>query len=549
MKQLLINEEDLETRVAVAEDGRLQDYFVERKDEEHLVGSIYKAVVRNLEPSLQAAFVDIGAEKNAFLHYWDMLPATEEMLEETEGESFPQDDTVDNKPSGGAANTKGGGMLSSLKRRLLKLQKSKAQSDDSPQNSSKKPQFDVEDIPQLFPVKSEVLVQVTKGPIGNKGARVTTHLSIPGRYLVFLPNSSHIGVSKRIDSQKERQRIRQIIRKVGLPKGTGVICRTAAAGKKEKQFRQELDLLLSAWREAQKRIDTERAPCCVYHEPGLDERALRDNLSEDVQEIVTDSESTHEMALELARKSRRDNRVKVRLYRGARPIFEKYKIADQVENIFQRRVELPSGGYICIDETEALIAIDVNTGKSRGGKDHPETILNTNMEAVDEIARQLRLRNLGGLLVLDLIDMRARQDRQTVYKALKDALAVDRARTKTCPISPLGLVEMTRQREYESLQETIFSECPYCGGKGLVKSPLSMSVEIMRRLQTILRRTRKGQIRVTVHPHVLERLKNEDATLLRRMEDDLGGELSFRADPELHLEEFRIFDLASGKEL
>jgi len=343
--------------------------------------------------------------------------------------------------------------------------------------------------------------------------------------------------------------LRGILRKLKLPAGMGLICRTLGAGKKEQVFFQDFEMLMAEWQKAEERLKGRRAPCGVYEEPRLAERILRDYLNEEVDEIICDNEEIHQRAVELARRFRREKRVRVRLYQGPESIFEKYRLTQQIDSIYRRTVPLPGGGHLCVDETEALIAIDVNTGKNRAGKDHPETILNTNLEAVDEIARQLRLRNLGGLIVLDLIDMRSRTDRQTVFKALRQALDADRARTKAFPISPLGLVEMTRQREYESVRDTVFDPCPYCEGKGLVKSPKSISVEIQRRLQTVLRKRKQVAVRVNVHPHVLERLKNEDAAILRMMEENLGGELSFRADPELHLEEFHVLDMESGREL
>ena len=572
MKQLLINSEGLETRVALVENNKLQNYFIERTDEHHLVGSIFKGVVRNLEPSLQAAFVDIGAPKNAFLHYWDMLPATEEMLEEDEPKTK---NPPEEKQPGGDAQAENeqeqdsGGFLNRLRNKVVKLQKQK-QKESREQNQGQKKggakkggrsggrrnnrkskhiPFTVDDIPELFPVGSEVLVQVTKGPIGTKGARVTTNLSIPGRYLVFLPNSDHVGVSRKIASKKERQRLRNILRNLKMPKNCGVICRTVGAGKSEEMFRQDLALLVEEWREAERRLKDKKAPCCVYEEPRVAERSLRDYLTEDVDEIVVDSEDIHSRANDLINRFARGRKIKVRQYKSPIPLFDKFRLTRQIENMFKRVVSLPSGGHICVDETEALIAIDVNSGKARGGKDHPETILNTNLEAAEEVARQLRLRNLGGLLVVDFIDMRSHDDRKTVYQAFKDALADDKARTKVCPISPLGLVEMTRQREHESLLETVFTECPYCSGKGLVKSPKSISVEIQRMLQSILRRGRDLQIRVQVHPDVLNRLRSEDAELLDRLEAEWGGELSFRADDSLHYEEFRMIDLKRGKEI
>jgi ribonuclease G len=330
----------------------------------------------------------------------------------------------------------------------------------------------------------------------------------------------------------------------------GVICRTVGAGKKEKFFQRDIDMLLAVWSRVQEKFKQLPAPCCVYEEPALAERSLRDFLSEDVDEIVSDSPAVIELAQDMFRRMSRRERVRIKHYRGTKPLFAKYNLSQQIDNIFRRQVPLPSGGYICIDETEALVAIDVNSGKNRSGKDLPETIVNTNLEAVDEIARQLRLRNVGGLIIIDLIDMRSRRDQHKVYRSLKQALMSDRARTRAYPISSLGLVEMTRQREQESVLDTVFSTCPYCEGKGMVKSATSMSVEIQRRLQQLLRRNRGTvRARVTVPPPILERMKNEDADLLQSLENDFGGELIFRADPALHMEEFHITDMQTGERL
>ncbi len=544
MKQILINTEGLQTRTAVVENGKLQDFFIERKDGDRLVGSLFKGRIKNLEPSLQAAFVDIGTNKNAFLHYWDMLPATQEMLED--GSRRPESRTEEKEKRGPQKQVKQG-MFSALKKRFRPEKEVPVK---RRRQNRKHNNFTVDDIPNLFQVDSEVIVQVTKGPIGTKGARVTTNLSIPGRYLVLLPNSTHVGVSKRVEDSQERDRLRQIMARLKIPSGMGLICRTVGAGKNEKCFQQDLEMLLEYWSRTETITKEKPAPCCIYQEPDLVERCLRDFLTEDINEIVADSQETYECVQELVRKLSKQERVKVRNYKNPRPIFSRYNLKTQVENVFRRKVPLPSGGYLCVDETEALIAIDINSGKNRAGKDHPETIVNTNLEAVDEIARQLRLRNIGGLVVIDFIDMRSRRDQHSVFTTLKQALLVDRAKTKVYPITPLGLVEMTRQREHESLRDTVYCSCPYCGGKGLIKSPTSMSVEIQRRLQEMLQRRRgKMQVRVTVHPHVLERLKNEDSRLIADLEEEFGGELSFRADALLHQEEFRLVNPETDEEL
>ncbi len=551
MKQIIINSERLQTRVAVVENGKLQDFLIERKDRDRLVGSIFKGRIRNLEPSLQAAFVDIGTTKNAFLHYWDMLPATVEMLEGDSQESKYSEEEQEFEGKKQKSSPPPRTFLERIKQSFkVPKQKISEKTKRHVRPKRKRSQYTVEDIPDLFKENSEVIVQVTKGPIGTKGARVTTNLSIPGRYLVLLPNASHIGVSKRVEDREERERLRQILRRLKLPQGMGIICRTVGAGRQEKHFQRDLAMLLKYWRETEEKIRKKNAPCCIYEEPSLVERALRDYVTEDIDEVIADSREAFEVAQEIVHNFSKQERVKLRYYKHPRPVFAKYNLSVQIENIFRRQVPLPGGGYLCIDETEALIAIDVNSGKNKAGKDHPETIINTNLEAVDEVARQLRLRNIGGLVVVDLIDMRSKRDQQTVYRTFKDALLKDRAKTKTCPISSLGLLEMTRQRERESIQSTVYSTCPYCEGKGLVKSAVSMSVEIQRRLREILQRRHKAvQVRVTVHPQILERLKNEDADLIVAMEKEYGGELSFRGDPSLHMEDFRLNNLTTGEEL
>jgi len=573
MKQILINCGELENRVAIV------DFFIERRGNDHLAGSIFKGRINNLEPSLQAAFVEIGAPKNAFLHYWDMMPATRD-LGEVEGD----DDDLDDEPESDehddddddADDADGEEVVTdvkSMRQRFLGLLMSlrpaptvatpaPAPATERPRRrrqqqrprprpkAARKPECSVEEIPALFPQRSELLVQVTKGPIGTKGARVTTHLSIPGRYLVLLPNSSHVGVSKRIDDRKERTRLRQILRRLKLPANMGVICRTVGSDKTEEDFKADLEMLLRTWATVQERSRKYSAPCCVYEEPDLVHRTIRDLLTEDIDEIVSDSTETCEFATDLVRRYSRQDRVRIREHRRADLIFDRYGVSKQIESIFQRRVQLPSGGYICIDETEALIAIDVNSGKYRSGKDHPETIINTNLEAATEVARQLRLRNIGGLIIVDFIDMRSKKDQLQVSKHFKEMLEHDKARTKILPISAFGLVEMTRQREEESLQDTIFGTCPYCKGKGLVKSATSVSVELQRRLRELMRRKRrKLNVRVTVHPDVLQRLKTQDAKLLDAIEAEYGGQLTFRADEDMHMEDFRLADVETGEDL
>jgi ribonuclease G len=509
-KEVIINAESLETRVAVLEEGKLEEFTIERTTEEGLVGSIYKGRVRNLEDGLKAAFVDIGFEKNAFLHYWDIVPnqfdSGVEIVEREDRRARPE-----------------------------------------------RPKITQRDIPRVYPPGSDIIVQVTKGPIGTKGPRVTTNLVLPGRYLVLLPNSDKSGISRKIEHPEERQRLKRILRELSIPDGMGVIMRTVGEGQQKRYFVRDLALLLEEWRLVQEKIKGQPSPSCVFQEPDLIERTVRDFLTEEVERIVVDSNPAYERIKDIIGRISKRSLSKIKHYAEHQPIFDRFNITKQLETTFSRQVHLKSGGYIVIDETEALVAIDVNTGRHKGGKDQDSTILKVNLEAAEEIARQLRLRNMGGLIVLDFIDMKSRRDQQNVYQRVKDGLRRDKAKTHILPISQLGLMEMTRQRHSESVRSAVYDDCPYCKGRGKVKSAITMSVEIQRKLAEILKkRTRDEsdfQLKIVVHPSVLSRLRTEDEQLITEMEKRYYGKLSFRSDPALHAEEFRIFNGTNNEEL
>jgi len=508
-KEVIINAETLETRVAVLEEGRLEEFTIERTSEERLVGSIFKGKVRNLEDGLKAAFVDIGFEKNAFLHYWDIVPSSfDSGVEIVEREGNKRRD---------------------------------------------RPKITQKDIPRLYPPGGEIIVQVTKGPIGTKGPRVTTNLVLPGRYLVLLPNSDQSGISRKIENQQERARLKKILRELSIPEGMGVIMRTVGEGQQKRYFVRDLALLLEEWRLIQDRIKSQPPATCVFQEPDLIERTVRDFLTEDVERIVVDSPQACDRMREMIAKISRRSADKVKLYSDPQPIFDRFGITRQLENAFSRQVHLKSGGYIVVDETEALVAIDVNTGRHKGSKDQESTILKVNLEAAEEISRQLRLRNMGGLIVLDFIDMKSRRDQQSVYQRMKDGLRRDKAKTHVLPISQLGLMEMTRQRHSESVNAAVYDDCPYCKGRGKVKSTLTMSVEIQRKLSEILKKRSRDesdfQLRIVVHPTILERLRTEDEKHLIAMEKRYFGKLSFRADPNLHAEQFKIVNVTTNEEM
>jgi len=640
MKQIFINCEHLETRVAVVENGILEEYKIERNDERQIVGSVYKGRINNLAPSLQAAFIDIGLAKNAFSHYKDLV-YYKTMFEERDGKitfapkTEPKSDKQSEKSSGqnnqksNQGNRKKGnqGNNNQQNRGKGNQQKPKPQNKaktqpapvkvekvvekqkgffgkiksifakpeevvPEPKKPAAKPNqkketnhnnsnrdrnngngnnknrnkkgnnqrsnggrrnnnismVKAEDIPKLCPEGSDIIVQVEKGPIGTKGAKVTTKVEIPGHYLVLLPNSRTRGVSKRIEDKVERKRLQGILTKLDMPKNMGCICRTAGMGKKDKFFEMDMAMLLLQWEEMKSLIN-KKSPICIYEEPSLLDRSLREFLTDDIDEIVVDSSEAYEHVLKATSRLSKEEGGRIKLYRGAEPMFKHYKLKRQVDNISGRQVTLPSGGYICIDETEALIAIDVNSGRSNKGKDHPETILNTNLETVDAVARQLRLRNIGGLVVIDFIDMKSKKDQNLVYKNMLTALSKDRARTKIIPISRFGLMELTRQREHESLSDTMYEDCPYCKGKGLVKSATSVSVDVQRKIRSIIKKRKTDlSIRVVVHSSVLNRLREDDKEFLHEMERKLGGALSFRSDDSLHIEETRIIDQSTGKE-
>lgn len=541
LKQIIISREKLETRVALLKKDKLEEYQIERTGEEVSVGSVYIGRITNLEASLQAAFVDIGTGKNAFLHFWDMLPASYDMADKVEREHNSPETTVKKERNS----------FSDKIRDLLGLSK-KSEHLKEIEYKRRKKKITIDDIPKLFPPGSELLVQVTKGPIGTKGPRVTTNITLPGRYLVLLPYADHVGLSSKIEDRKERTRLKKILSELDIPEGMGIICRTVGEGRKNVFFKRDLDMLLDSWQLVEARLQNPVIPSIVHNEPSLIERTVRDFLTEDIDEIIIDNYDTcREMQTLLTKFVGPKMADNVYYYDKPKHIFEYFNISEQVTGIFKREVKLPSGGYICVDETEALVAIDVNSGKSRKGKDQPETIIKTNLEALEEVARHLRLRNIGGLVVIDFIDMRSSSDREQVYRKMIEAVKDDRAKTKVLPLSKFGLMEMTRQREHESIKDAVYDLCPYCHGSGRVKSAMSMSVEIQRRLLEILRKYSRKEgisVRVIMHPTILARLKNEDADILMELENKYGKNLTFRGDPAVHLEEFKLVDTDTGAE-
>ncbi len=520
-REIIINAEKLETRVAVLENGRLEEYQVEHPTEERFVGSIFKGRIQNLENDLQAAFVNIGMKRNAFLHYWDMSPDDDSLLDDDDR------DTDEDRSSKPRPNGKKGGFK----------------------------KLTPDEVARRFPAGSVITCQVCKGPIGTKGPRITASLSIPGRFLVLMPGSSLRGVSRKIGDAEERKRLSKILDRLKelLPRDCGLIVRTAGQGASHAAFVNDLRVLLNSYEDMKLALKELPAPCCVYEEPDLVMRAVRDWMTEDVDRIVVDDPIVYErLRRECARISRHHKNL-VQFYDGHYPIFDHYGIETQIEEAFRRKIPLKSGGYLVIDETEALISVDVNTGKHKGKGSQEDTILEVNLEAVEEVARQLRIRNIGGLVVIDLIDMKTRKHQQQVVRALKNACRHDKARTNIIPISELGLLEMTRQRFEQSLLSQAHTACPYCRGHGVIKSPWQLSVDIQRRLRSLTslltEEKKEVDLQICIHPTVLERLRTDDAEIIREIQTHYKARLSFKSEPLRQAESFAIVDATSGQVL
>jgi ribonuclease G len=493
----------------------LQGFDVERLNEDRMVGAIFKGKVQNLEPGLKAAFVDIGQEKNAFLHYWDMLPG------------------ANNDPS----------------IEIVRENKKKS----SGKNEAKS----IKDIPRAFPIGSEIVVQITKAQIGSKGPRTTTNLSLPGRFLVLMPYAGQCGISRKIEEKSERTRLKRILSNLSLREGMGVIIRTAGQNKPERFFDRDLHLLLQQWDEIEAKMQSQDSPAFLYEEPDLIGLTARDFLTDDIDRVQVDNKDDYNRLIETIQRISPKSKSKVSHFDEEIPIFERFNVERQIEQTFMRRVLLPSGGEIVMEETEALVSIDVNTGSHKGDrKDGKNFILQANIEAAMEVCRQMRLRNLGGLVIVDFIDMKNKNDQRKVFQKMKASMADDKAKHNILPISQLGIMQITRQRHDESNSSGVYEPCPYCNGRGIVKSPRSVSIEIQRKITSAVRRSRLEpsternlKLKVFLHPSTLRRLRGPDSKLVERMERNYDLQIEFEASDSYHLENFKIIDLATDQEV
>ncbi len=493
--EIIINVTIDEVRVGLIEGGQIVEFYVERKKEASLVGNIYKGKVVKILPGMQSAFVDIGLEKAAFLYVADIRTEVEEFEQFLEDEEEP-----------------------------LALQTRRGRT-DTPIN-------------ELIQEGQEIIVQVSKDPIGTKGARVTSYVTLPGRYLVLMPTIEHIGISRRIVDQDERERLKALVEEI-KPKGHGLIIRTASDHASKDELNKDLGFLNLLWDNIQKKKEKVSAPTLLYSDLDLIFRSVRDLLSQDVERLVIDSREEFGNIQDFVKSLFPKLLSKIELYDHKEPIFDAFGIELDISKGLDRKVWLKSGGYIVIDHTEAMTIIDVNTGKYVGKEDLEETILKTNLEAVKEIAYQIRLRNLGGIIIIDFIDMERQENREKVYLAFVEMMKKDRAKNTIFSISELCLVQMTRKRIRESLERTLCDSCLYCEEKGFVKSPKTVSYEIFRKLKKMT--LHKGtRVVITAHPYVAELLSDEQRLGLEELEVTFGIEFIVKADSSLHQEHFSI---------
>ncbi|RMF97200.1 MAG: Rne/Rng family ribonuclease [Planctomycetota bacterium] len=508
MKQeMLINvAQPEECRIAIVEDGRLEELYIERTTQDSYVGNIYKGVVVNLEPSIQAAFVDFGVGRNGFLHISDVEPNYFRQG------GYDPDKIFDvNAPAEalvGARNGNGGNGPSRQSNRR-----------NNRYRNANRPRVKPP-IQSIFRRGDEVIVQVIKEGIGSKGPTLSTYISIPGRYLVLMPALGRVGISRKIEDEATRRRLRDIMLELNPPKGLGFIVRTAGADRTRKELSRDLAYLLRLWKVIAKRIKTLPGPVDIYQESDMIIRTIRDIFSSDVGTIVIDEPSAYERAKEFLHMVMPRRVDCLQLYEGKEPLFERYGIEKEIAMIHQRKVPLPEGGSIVIDQTEALVAIDVNSGNFRADDSAEETAYQINLMAAKEIARQIRLRDLGGVIVNDFIDMRKERHRRGVERALRNAVRRDRARTKILRTSPFGLIEMTRQRIRPSLKRTLYQDCPLCQGAGLVKTAETMAIEVLRKLILVAQTKSAAEISITVADEVATYLNNKKRRQLNELEEN-----------------------------
>ena len=510
MQEILLNIESKEIRYAHLKNGQLHDLIVERKKTRQLTGNIYRGKVTNILHNIQSAFIDISEGENGFIHISDILENTQKFQE-----MFDLDFDLD--------------------------------IDLKPQGQQKKEN----DISKILKPDQPVLVQVVKEPIGSKGARLTSNISIAGRYLVLLPNTPHRGVSRKIEDKSARDRLKSLIKAFEMPQDMGLICRTASVNASTESLIDEANELLKTWQIIMENFNKATKPTCLFEESDLIKRAVITAVDKKLDRILIDDYTTFQTCKRIYTKYAGEHSLKIELYRDKVPMYERFNVEREIERALRRKIWLSSGGYLYFDRTEAMYTIDVNSGRSTqqsSKADVESSLVHINMEAAEEIARQLRLRNIGGLIICDFIDMRSRKNQRRVLDRLKEAMKDDSAKCTILGMSEFGLVEMTRQRSRESLTQTMFTSCPYCSGSGLVKTSESVVIEIERSLKKLLSQQEFG-LELVYHPELESYLKHGDKEYLSQLAEKANAQLKFRTKDTLHLNDFQFYSTLNGKKI
>ena len=510
-RELLINATPRETRVAILEDDQLVELLVDRPDARRMVGDIYLGRVEAVLPGIQAAFVDIGTEKSAFLHASDVI--------------YPDDKDGDDESADDAADSD--------------------ESEDKPRRRRQK------DIPIQDAVKrgQDIIVQVSKEPISTKGPRVTAEVSLAGRFLVYMPFASRVGVSRKIGERAERQRLRKMVEEILPADSGGVIIRTVSEDANPEMFNRELQTLINQWKRIKKKTNFVRAPSLIHRETNLTRGLIRDLFSEKVEQVTVDSKQVFNEIQEYLKGIAPELADRVKLYEEQVPLFDKANIEHEIRDLFKRRCDLPSGGYLIIEPTEALVSIDVNSGRYTGKKDPEKTILRTNLEAAREVARQVRLRDIGGIIVSDFIDMETRSNRDKVLQELRTHLGRDRARTKAFAVSELGLIEMTRQRVRQSHLQNMTEACAVCHGTGRVFTAETVVRRVERSLRRVVVEGKRDHLIVKLHPDVAMYVLEQERDFMKKLEKIADFGLELRDDPLLRPDEFKLVQKSQGRDV
>ena len=519
-REILINAAPRETRIAILEDRKLVELLVDRPDNRRMVGDIYLGRVDAVLPGIQAAFVDIGTEKSAFLHASDLVRQSADEAEDEDDE----DDEID-EPAEKNGNGNGNGSNGGRRRAKAPL------------------------IQEALKRSQEILVQVSKEPISTKGPRVTAQISLAGRFLVYIPDSSKVGVSRKIGIAAERARLKEQVQSILPEKSGGVIVRTVSEDVTPEMLQRELNSLMSQWKKIQRKTRFQKAPSLVNRESGLTRGLVRDIFSDKVDTLTVDSKHVYNETVGYLKDIAPDLIPRVKLYDSQVPLFDTAGIESEIRDIFKRRCDLPSGGYLIIEPTEALVSIDVNSGRYTGKKDPEKTVLRTNMEAAQEVARQLRLRDVGGIIVCDFIDMETKANRDRVLQELRQHLSRDRARTKAFAVSDLGLIEMTRQRVRQSHYQSSTEACPTCNETGRVLTPETIVRRMERSVKRMAVEGRRDNLLVKLHPDVAMYVLEQERDLAQKLQKAANFSLEFRDDPLLKPDEFKLVVKAQGRDV